>query len=166
MTIDPIDAAGAVLCLTPADLAGTDCALDSLTGQQALGLLRDACRLRGIPLSGDLEVEIFPAPQGAMIFAHPRREGPLWIRFAALSALLRAARALRSTAIDAALWRDGDGYLLALPPGEEESARICCRWGSPLPLRPGPGELGRPLFPHFALQHIYRHFLRLHIKIL
>ena len=169
MTIEPIGAASVALYLTPADLSrrGLPAVPGSLTLEQALELTREACGQAGIPLEGAVEIEAYPECCGVLVFAHVRPEGPSWFVFDGLEPLLRAALALHSTPVDAALWWWEGKYWLSLPPGAEGAEAVCREFASP---RQGGAllahrleEEGQAIFPHHALAQLCRHFLRLHL---
>lgn len=83
MTIQPIGADNAALFCTPEDLAAHGFAPSALTLEQAMLLLREACRPSGLSLQSVTELELFPDTRGVLIFAHlnPRpqaRPTPRW----------------------------------------------------------------------------------------
>ena len=162
MTIEPIGATGVVLYLTPADLEQWGCSADSLTLQQALTLTREVCAGAGIPLEGAGASEADPECCGVLVFAHTKAQGPLWFIFDGLEALMEAALVLHGTPVDAGLWWREGKYYLALPSGAEGAAQVCGEYGGSYPqgFRP---EQGRLIFSHYALAHLVRHFLRLHL---
>jgi hypothetical protein len=76
MTIQPIGDAGVALCLSAADLSPYGFSPSTLTLEQALSLIKDACRRAGIPLEGTVELELYPGQWGVMLFAHTGGEMP------------------------------------------------------------------------------------------
>lgn len=170
MTIEPIGRASVALYLTPADLSrrGLPTTPGSLTLEQALALTREACGQAGIPLEGAVEIEAYPECRGVLVFAHVRPAGPDWFTFDGLEPLVRAALELRTTPVDAGLWWWEGRYWLSLPPGASAAGTVCREFGRPrqdLPSLPARLEKeGQVIFPHHALWHLCRHFLRLHLE--
>lgn len=70
MTIQPTGAGGAALFCTPDDLSAHGFTPATLTLEQAMLLLREACRPSGLSLPAVTELEIFPDARGVLIFAH------------------------------------------------------------------------------------------------
>ncbi len=70
MTIQPIGAASAAIFCTLSDLSPYGYSPRELTSEQALRLVRDACRPSGLPLGRVRELEVYPQEEGVMIFAH------------------------------------------------------------------------------------------------
>jgi hypothetical protein len=161
MTIEPIGRASVVLYLTPADLSRRGLSPGTLTLEQAMELTLEACDQAGIFLDGSVEIEAYPEYCGVLVFAHVRTPGPLWFSFDGLEPLMEAALALHSTPVDAALWWQGGRYWLSLPPEAEGAAEVCRDYGQIR--RQEPEWEGRLIFPHHALWHLCRHFLRLHL---
>lgn len=164
MTIEPIGRASVVLYLTPADLSRRGLSPGTLTPEQALSLTREAFHLAGMALDGTVEIEAYPEYCGVLVFAHIRPSGPLWFAFDSLEPLLEAALELHATPVDAALWWQEGRYWLSLPRPAEGAVAVCRELGSSRPSGPGKGTEGRLLFPHHALWHLCRDFLRLHLE--
>lgn len=70
MTIQPTGADGAAIYCTPSDLAVHGFTPDTLTLEQALLLIREACRPSGLRLQAVTELELYPDARGVLIFAH------------------------------------------------------------------------------------------------
>ena len=161
MTIEPIGKASVVLYLTPADLSHRGLSPGTLTPDQALSLAKEAFHQTGMTLDGTVEIEAYPECCGVLVFAHVRPTGPVWFSFDSLEALMEAALELHSTSVDATLWWREGRYWLALPPEAEGAVEVCRDYAQLRQL--GPEEGGQLLFPHHALWHLCRHFLRLHL---
>ncbi len=76
MTFQPIGANRAALFCTDADLSAYGFTAGTLTLDQALRLLRDACRPAGLPLEPVEELELYPDDRGVLIFARRKPARP------------------------------------------------------------------------------------------
>ena len=80
MIIQPIREGWTTLFFTAQELSGRGLTPDSLTRQQAIDLVRTARRADGRLPEAVTELEVYPKPQGVLIFACMRPARPVPIR--------------------------------------------------------------------------------------
>ena len=132
MTIQQINPASIAVYLSPEDLETHGYQADELTVQQALHLMRTACRKLGFVPAGIVEIEAFPGACGVLVFARLHAQPPALFRFPDLETLLSAIPSLPTPYPSAALTYWDHAYYLSFPTQNPSYHSILSEFGKPL----------------------------------
>ena len=92
MTIEPIGSAGVALYITAGDLNERGLAVEELTLEEILPMVRQAFEEAEITIDGAMEIEAYPNVCGVLVFARVKPGEAAWYSFDGLEEMLGAIR--------------------------------------------------------------------------